>query len=113
VIDRPERASKNIREVPGRLSAADARIHGIARAYDGFLGRVSTSEKKFRGSAIRPPTCWSGRSLRKPLPMAQRPSVTAEKPAEAAVDVAYAGARTISLNPVAGSTLLCLGLPRR
>jgi len=99
-LDHPDLAAENIREVPGKLSAACADASDAACAHGTFIAGILLASRMSVAPAICPGCTLLVRPIFSQAPAngGQMPSASATELAEAIVDVIDAGARVINLS---------------
>jgi subtilisin family serine protease len=99
-LDHPDLAAENIREVPGKLSAACADASDAACAHGTFIAGVLVARRMSVAPAICPGCTLLVRPIFSEAPAngEQMPSASAEELADAITVVVYAGARVINLS---------------
>jgi subtilisin family serine protease len=99
-LDHPDLAAENIREVPGKLSAACADASDAACAHGTFIAGILHAKRMSVAPAICPGCTLLVRPIFSDAPAngEQMPSASAAELADAVVDVINAGARVINLS---------------
>ena len=99
-LDHPDLAAKNIREVPGKLSAACADASDLACAHGTFIAGILLARRMSVAPAICPGCTLLVRPIFSEAPAngGQMPSASATELAAAIFDVIGAGARGINLS---------------
>jgi subtilisin family serine protease len=99
-LDHPDLAAENIREVPGKLSAACADASDAACAHGTFIAGILLARRMCVAPAICPGCSLLVRPIFSGAPAngEQMPSASAADLADAIIDVIDAGARVINLS---------------
>jgi len=100
VLDHPDLAAENIREVPGKLPAACAVASDAACAHGTFIAGILHAKRMSVGPAICPGCTLLVRPIFSEAPAngEQMPSASATELADAIIGVIAAGARVINLS---------------
>src|SRR5215471_20392104 len=100
VLDHPDLAAENIREVPGKLPAACADASDAACAHGTFIAGILVARRASVAPAICPGCNLLVRPIFSQAPAngEQMPSASAGELADAIIDVIAAGARVINLS---------------
>jgi subtilisin family serine protease len=99
-LDHPDLAAENIREVPGKLSAACADASDAACAHGTFIAGILLARRMSVAPAICPGCNLLVRPIFSEAPAngEQMPSASAAELADAIIDIIDAGARVINLS---------------
>jgi subtilisin family serine protease len=109
VMDHPDLASENIREVSGRLGAACARTDSIACMHGTFVAGILSARRGSAAPAICPECSLLVRPIfpEKDLRNGSMPSATPEELAAAIRETVEAGARVINLSAALARASIC------
>jgi subtilisin family serine protease len=100
VIDHPDLAAENVREIPGRMGGTCARASSLACLHGTFVAGILSAKRSSAAPAICPACTLLVRPIFSETPTANEliPSATPEELAAAIIECVDAGARLINLS---------------